>query len=205
MNFLGARRGAAYHPRMRILGVDPGTLVAGYGCLDLSRVGEGDGAAAVQASDVPIAHRVANLARVPRTRIRVLAAGALRLGRSQDPIERRLHRLADGLRQVIDEWAPDELALEEAFFGKSVQSALRIGEARGVILAECARAGLAVCQYPPARIKRSVTGNGQASKEQVARMVAQSLRLTAEPETQDVTDALAVGLCSVEAKRSPRG
>ena len=114
-------------------------------------------------------------------RLAVVEAGALRLGRSSDPIPGRLRNLADAVRRLIGELGPDELALEEAYFGRSVQSALRIGESRGVILAEADRAGVAVSQFPPARIKRSVTGNGSASKEQVARMVVQVLRLDFDP------------------------
>ena len=195
---------------MRILGVDPGTLVVGYGCLDLSGVGH-RGCAEAPVADVveapvvtPIAHRVSNLARVTRTRLSVVAAGVVRLGRSSDPIADRLHLLGEEIRRLIEEYRPEELALEEAYFGKSVQSALRIGESRGVILAEAGRAGLVVSQFPPARIKRSVAGSGSASKEQVALMVQRTLRLKAVPETPDVTDALAVGLCCVEAKRSFR-
>ena len=202
---------------MRILGVDPGTLLVGYGCLDVQEVGRrgsaGVPAAGVPAAgvaevsaDTPIAHRVSNLARVTGSKISVVAAGVLRLrrGRGHDSIVDRLHRLGDEMRRLIAEFAPEELALEEAYYGKSVQSALRIGEARGVILAEAGRAGLVVNQYSPARIKRSVAGNGSASKDQVAFMVRHTLRLSTVPETTDVTDALAVGLCCIESKRSFR-
>jgi crossover junction endodeoxyribonuclease RuvC len=197
---------------MRILGVDPGTLVVGFGCLDVQGLG-GQAFPDISAvstpvvpapQSVPLAHRVSNLARVARTSLIVVAAGALRLGRSSDPVEGRLRRLADEIRRLVDELQPDELAIEQAFFGKSVQSALRLGESRGVILAEAARADVAVSQFPPARVKRSVTGSGAASKELVASMVARTLRLDRPPETADVTDALAVGLCCAEEKRSFR-
>jgi crossover junction endodeoxyribonuclease RuvC len=183
---------------MRILGVDPGTQVVGYGCLELrsdpARSGGGD----LQ----PMAHRVGNLVRGGgRGEIEVLVAGTLRLGRSADAIEQRLRRLAEGLRLLFRDWRPDRLALEEAYFGKSVQSALRIGEARGVILAEACAAGVRIEQFPPARIKRVVTGSGQAGKDQVADMVRRTLRLREPPETLDVTDALAVGLCCIESRR----
>ena len=197
---------------MRILGVDPGTLVVGYGCLDLQGgFGLGTGAAAGvvsrarAAGDTPMAHRVANLAQGHATsEVRMVRAGVLRLGRSGDELPARLGRLADQLSELLAELRPDEIALEEAYFGKSVQSALRIGESRGVVLAEAGRAGLPVRQFPPARIKRSVTGRGAANKELVARMVCQTLDLPRVPRPADITDALAVGLCWVEARRSFR-
>ena len=89
----------------------------------------------------------------------------------------------------------DVLALEEAFFGKSVQSALRIGEARGVVLVAAARAGIPVAQYPPATIKKAVTGRGGATKEQVQEMVRITLGLAAPPQPADAADALAIAIC----------
>ncbi len=208
--FLGLGRCRPYDRAMRILGVDPGTRLVGYGCLDLQeggRRGPGEvpaaGLAGVSAN-TPTAHRVSNLASVTRTKISFVAAGVLRLGRSSDPVVDRLHRLGDEMRRLIAEFGPDELALEEAYFGKSVQSALRIGESRGVILAEAGRAGLVVSQFSPARVKRSVAGSGSASKDQVAFMVRQTLRLSTVREDPDETDALAIGLCCIESKRSFR-
>ena len=148
-----------------------------------------------------MAHRVANLGRGHATgKVRVVCAGVLRLGRSGDDLPARLSRLADQLSELLAELQPDEVALEEAYFGKSVQSALRLGESRGVVLAEAGRAGLPVRQFPPARIKRSVTGRGGAKKELVAEMVCQTLDLARVPKPADITDALAVGLCWVEAR-----
>lgn len=181
---------------MRILGVDPGTIRVGYGCLQI----ESRAAGASSVGEAPIAHRVSNLARIARSKVTLVACGLLKLGKSRDPIDARLCRLANQIRDLIVELEPRELALEEAFFGKSVQSALRVGESRGVILAEAARAGLEVHQFPPARVKRSVAGSGAATKEQVSRMVCQTLRLSGQPESEDVTDALAVGLCRIESR-----
>ena len=98
--------------------------------------------------------------------------------------------------------APHEVALEEAFCGKSVQSALRIGEARGVVLATAHRSGLVVHQYPPARIKRRVAGHGAASKEAVSRMAVQALGVAGIDGPADATDAVAVALCRVEERRA---
>lgn len=179
----------------------------GFGCLEVQDGGSAPSmqSAAARSGAVPMAHRVGNLVQgVGRGAVEVLASGVLRLGRTKDPIPDRLSRLALGLRGLIAEYHPTHLALEEAYFGKSVQSALRIGEARGVILAESAAAGLVIQQFPPARIKRVVTGSGAASKDQVAKMVQMSLRLSKPPETRDVTDALAVGLCCIEEARNFR-
>jgi crossover junction endodeoxyribonuclease RuvC len=102
------------------------------------------------------------------------------------------------------------LALEEAFCGKSVQSALRIGEARGVVLAEASRAGLGIHEYAPARIKRCVTGRGDATKDVVADMVLRQLGPATSSMTpslgslpRDASDALAAALTRVEERRSP--
>lgn len=150
-----------------------------------------------------MAHRVGNLVQgVGKSAVSVVGAGALRLGTSSDPIELRLSRLALAIRGLLEEYRPTCVALEEAYFGKSVQSALRIGEARGVILAEAATAGISIQQFPPARIKRVVTGSGSADKERVRDMVQMSLGMSEAPETMDVTDALAVGLCCIEDTRN---
>ncbi len=194
---------------MRILGIDPGTLVVGYGCLAVSTAGATAKARARQASAsaaVPLAHRVGNVVQAARqsSKVELLEVGVLRLGASKDPIEKRLHCLAQSMNELLQRLQPDELALEEAFFGKSVQSALRIGEARGVILAQAAAHGLVCSQFAPATVKKTVTGRGAASKDQVARMVASQLQMSTLPEPQDVTDALAVALCSMEQRRSFR-
>ncbi|MCA8956573.1 MAG: crossover junction endodeoxyribonuclease RuvC [Planctomycetes bacterium] len=182
---------------MRILGVDPGTLVVGFGCLEHAPPTP---AATDQAARAPMAHRVGNLAgSLGRDRVQLVRAGVLRLGRAE-PVQDRLGRLADEMRALIASLAPDGVALEEAYFGKSVQSALRLGEARGVILAEASRAGIVVEQFAPARVKRAIAGAGAATKERVAAMVAQALRLGGALPA-DATDALAVGLCCLEARR----
>ena len=185
---------------MRILGIDPGTRVVGYGCLELRE------ATALPAQlgsvQLPLAQRAVNvLAGQPQAEATVVAQGALRLGRRNDPLPDRLRNLADGLAALLRELRPDELALEEAFYGKSVQSALRIGEARGVIIAEASRLGVVVVQFSPARIKRAVTGHGGASKDQVCEMVVRLLRLPGSPEPRDVSDALAAAVCRVEQRR----
>ncbi len=188
---------------MRILGIDPGTQVVGYGCLELR---DSVASAPVASAELPLAHRAANvLVGRPDARAVVVAQGALRLGRRNDPLPVRLGRLADGLAALLRDLRPGEIALEEAFYGRSVQSALRLGEARGVIIAAASRLQVAVYQFPPARIKRAVTGNGAASKDQVAEMVMRLLQLPALPEPRDVSDALAAAVCRAEQRRGIPG
>lgn len=188
---------------VRILGVDPGTQVVGYGCLDLpsalpARTGSG----------VPMALRGSNVVRanVSHGDVQLAALGVLRLGNKGSDLSVRLHNLAEQLASLLRELRPSEVALEEAFYGKSVQAALRIGEARGVILAECARYGVPVHQFAPARVKRVVTGRGAAKKEAVAAMLEQLLAATAQARGAlplDATDALAVAWTRLEQRRSP--
>lgn len=186
---------------VRILGIDPGTMVVGYGCLELATT------ALLPGGSVPLALAASNVVRSGgRAELRVITAGTLRLGGRDDPIAVRLARLLRELAGLLDELRPDEVALEEAFHGKSVQSALRIGEARGVVLAESGRRGLVVHQFPPARIKRCVTGQGAAAKETVADMLRRQLPDLARLGSRlpvDATDALAVAFARAEVRRSP--
>lgn len=189
---------------VRILGVDPGTLVAGFGCLEADFAPPAGGRGAV-----PLALRAGNVVRVGGgggRDVRLLEFGVLRLGGRTNELPRRLMALAEQFRELLQRLQPHEVALEEAFSGKSVQAALRIGEARGVVLAESARAGLPVHQFAPARVKRSVTGHGAASKQSVAAMVGRLLQPgspVAADVPADATDAVAVALARLEQRRSP--
>lgn len=187
---------------MRILGIDPGTVVVGFGCIEQA-AGAASSTSLAGGAAMPLALRVTNLARTAggSPRLRLVEAGALRFDRSA-PVAERLLQLALGLGALLERLLPAELALEEAFYGKSVQSALRIGEARGVVLAEAARRLVPVFQFTPARVKRAVGGHGGAGKEAVARMAAQLLGLAQVPTPRDATDALAVALCRAEARRT---
>ncbi|MEZ5989883.1 MAG: crossover junction endodeoxyribonuclease RuvC [Planctomycetota bacterium] len=170
---------------MRILGIDPGTRVVGFGCLELVSGRTAPPGVLRSRNSVAAVHGPG--------RHRLVEAGVLRLGDSGVPIERRLLDLAEGLDRLIARLGPAVLAVEEAFFGKSVQSALRIGEARGAVLVAAARAGLPVAQYPPATIKLRVAGAGGASKQALARMVEAGLGARDLP--LDASDALAVAWC----------
>ena len=193
---------------VRILGIDPGTQVVGYGCLEVAAA-PSPGAAS-SAAGVPLAMRGSNVVRVGSsnsTGVRLVAAGVFRLGGRGVDLTRRLLSLSEQFAALVRELAPSQLAIEEAFFGKSVQSALRIGEARGVVLAESGRSGLDVFQYAPARVKRCVTGYGAARKYSVASMLGQLMaledrvKLAALPA--DATDAIAVAWTRLEEMRSP--
>ena len=148
-----------------ILGIDPGTQLLGYGVLQS-------------------ASREAQ----------VLHSGVLRLTRISDPYARLL-AIYQHLNGVISEYRPDELAIEAPFFGKNVQAMLKLGRAQGVAITVALSRGLPVHEYAPAKIKRAITGNGNASKEQVARMLPQWLKGNVKPETPDESDALATALC----------
>ena len=149
---------------MRILGIDPGTYATGWGIIDCE-----PGSA------------------------KAVAWGAIRAPRSAKFPE-RLCRMADGLKSVIAEHSPKVASLEEAFYGSSVQSALRIGEARGAVIVACRAAGLEIEQFSPAQVKKSVTSHGAAHKSQVAEMVRRLLNLDEPPAPEDAADALAVAL-----------
>lgn len=193
---------------VRILGIDPGTQVVGYGCLEVVTVPPPG--ASSSAETVPLALRGSNVVRAvggSAGSVRVLAAGVFRLGGRSADLTARLLSLSEQFCALVGNLTPNEVAIEEAFVGKSMQSALRIGEARGVLLAESARSGLNVFQYSPARVKRCVTGHGSAPKQSVANMLGQLMgpedasSLRGLPE--DATDALAVAWTRLEERRSP--
>ena len=154
-----------------VLGIDPGTLVVGYGALVLRRGGP-----------------------------RLLAAGVLRASRGAD-VPTRLGTLRLAIDDLLDRLKPGVVVVEEAYSGANVQSALRVGEGRGVALSSAACRGARIEQYPPAVAKRTLVGNGSASKQQVARMVAHELRLAAPLEPLDASDALALALTYVHRSR----
>ena len=185
---------------VRILGIDPGTVVLGFACLEVDEC-----VRSPHGVRTPIALRAGNVVRLggARGRARLVECGAVRLGGRGASIAARLCRLTEWLTESIARLHPDEVALEEAFCGKSVQSALRIGEARGVILAEACRRQVDVHQFAPARIKRCVTGHGAATKEGVARMAGRLLDLDRVPGPLDASDAVAAALCRVEERRHP--
>ncbi|HMQ21406.1 MAG TPA: crossover junction endodeoxyribonuclease RuvC [Planctomycetota bacterium] len=184
---------------MRVLGIDPGTRVCGYACVELQQR-ERAGLEARPALQVRNAvHRSGS------GKPRLIGAGVFDLGGSRKPLEQRLAELATAIEACVDRFEPECVALEEAFFGKSVQSALRLGEARGVVLLVAGRRELRVHQYAPATVKLRVAGHGAASKEALTRMVEQALGVSFEDLPRDVGDATAIALCHTSALQACYG
>jgi crossover junction endodeoxyribonuclease RuvC len=153
-------------PEQVILGIDPGTLFMGFG-----------------------------LIAVRKNTVHLLEMGVLRLAREKDHAE-RLRLIYTKIETLIRTYKPGAAAIEAPFFGKNVQSMLKLGRAQGVAIAAAAVAGLDVVEYAPNKVKQSVTGRGHATKEQVWEMLRQTMGLQQEtPELHDATDALAVALC----------
>jgi len=126
--------------------------------------------------------------------------GVLTSRASDDAMEVRLGEIARGLREVIDELSPDVAAVEDVFSHQNPRSALALAQARGMVLAVIGLAGLAVASYPPAVVKKAVSGSGRADKGQVARMVQVLIGLHSLPQA-DATDALAVAIAHGRAVR----
>ncbi|MDB5201856.1 MAG: crossover junction endodeoxyribonuclease RuvC [Ferruginibacter sp.] len=148
-----------------ILGIDPGTLVMGYGLIS-----------------------------VTGKEMLLLEMGILKLSAKHDAYE-RLERIHNKVADIIKIHQPGFFAIEAPFFGKNVQSMLKLGRAQGVAIAAAMQAGLPVCEYSPKKIKQSITGNGNADKTQVLKMLQQLLKFTEAPEQLDASDALAVAVC----------
>lgn len=148
-----------------ILGLDPGTSVMGYG-----------------------------LIKVKKQQVTLLQFGVIHL-KKYDNHELKLKKIFDRVISLIDDYHPDEVALEAPFFGKNVQSMLKLGRAQGVAMAAALSREIPITEYAPKKVKQSVTGNGNASKEQVAAMLKTLLKFTEDPKLLDATDALAVALC----------
>lgn len=158
-----------------ILGIDPGTIVMGYGVL--KTVGS-----------KPI----------------VEALGILQLNKFDDHYL-RLRKIFERVTGLIDEYHPDELAIESPFFGKNVQSMLKLGRAQGVAMAAALNRDVPIFEYAPLKIKMAITGNGNASKEQVAGMLQRFLHIPDEsmlPQL-DATDGLAAAVCHFFQTKNP--
>lgn len=151
--------------RTLILGIDPGTRVTGWGLVALEH-GEPQG----------------------------LEYGVI-APKASLPLEQRLLHIFSELCDIIVAHAPDQVAVEEPFVGESVRSAMAVGEARTVAILAGTLAGLPISHYPPARVKRTVTGNGRGDKEQVREMLRLHLRLETVPDDLNASDAMAVALC----------
>ena len=149
---------------MIILGIDPGTAITGYGLI------EADG-----------------------SRCRLLDYGCIRTT-SNLPAPQRLEKLHTGMKQLLAEGKPDQVAMEKLFFNRNATTAIPVGQARGVLLLACAQMGLAVAEYTPLQVKQSIVGYGRAEKQQIQFMVARLLHMKTPPKSDDAADALALAL-----------
>ena len=124
----------------------------------------------------------------------LIAMGVLKLSARNDPYE-RLRLIHKKVKDLIGEYHPHDFAIEAPFFGKNVQSMLKLGRAQGVAIATAMHAGLSVTEYSPKKVKQSITGNGNSEKEQVWKMLQRILHLEEEIPAYDASDALAVAIC----------
>jgi len=155
---------------LRVLGIDPGTSVTGYGVVETGNGAPGLG--------------------------RLVECGVIRFAR-RTSLPDRLAELHDGITDLIERHRPAALALEHAFYHKNVRTTLVLGQARGVVLLAAAQARLEIAEYAPATVKKTVVGAGGAGKGQVAAMVARLLRLTQAPRPADAADGVAVALTHI--------
>jgi crossover junction endodeoxyribonuclease RuvC len=123
--------------------------------------------------------------------------------RSQQSLPLRLEKIHAGLQEVIRTFHPDEFAIESAFYGKNAQSALKLGHARGVCLLAAVQANLPTAEYSPREVKKSIVGNGNASKEQVQFMIKALLHIQNTPMMLDASDAIAVAMCHLHRILTP--
>jgi crossover junction endodeoxyribonuclease RuvC len=148
-----------------VLGIDPGTNIMGYGIIH-----------------------------VKGTKMELVVMGVLRLEKVGDHAL-KLQKIFERVVSLIEQYHPDELSIEAPFFGKNVQSMLKLGRAQGVAIAGALSKNLPIHEYSPKKIKQSITGSGNASKEQVAAMLKTLLNFKETPEFLDATDGLAAAVC----------
>lgn len=160
---------------MTILGVDPGLHQTGLGLI------------AMRGREIEL------------RQITLLTTG------TAEPLAARLCDLFMGMQQALHDWKPDVIVVEKLIYARNAQVALKLGHARGVLLLAAAQEGIPIAEYTPAEVKRAVTGNGSASKEQVQRMVKAIVHLSRLRSSYDVTDALALAICHAHRAASRGG
>ncbi len=148
-----------------ILGIDPGTNIMGYGIIH-----------------------------VQQKKMKLISVGIVKLDKLENHAL-KLKKIFERTLGIIEQYKPDELAVEAPFFGKNVQSMLKLGRAQGVAIAAALYKDIPIFEYSPKKIKQSITGNGNASKEQVASMLQTLLSFTEMPKHLDATDGLAAAVC----------
>lgn len=155
------------------MGIDPGTLLMGYGVI-----------------------------RISGKNLRLLEMNTLKLKNYHDAYQ-KLQLIHEKITELIRMYHPVDFAIEAPFYGKNVQSMLKLGRAQGVAIAAAMQSGLSICEYSPKKIKQSITGNGNAGKEQVWQMLEKILRFQEKPRYFDATDAVAVAVCHHFQKAAP--
>ncbi|MEP6674497.1 MAG: crossover junction endodeoxyribonuclease RuvC [Ferruginibacter sp.] len=156
-----------------ILGIDPGTVIMGHGLIEISG-----------------------------SRIRLIEMDVLKMSSKDDSYE-RLEKIYSHVSCIIKKFRPDTFAIEAPFFGKNVQSMLKLGRAQGVAIAAAMQHAVAVTEYSPKKVKQSITGNGNANKEQVMEMLQRIVDFKNESKYFDASDALAVAVCHHFQQSSP--
>ncbi|MBR2442071.1 MAG: crossover junction endodeoxyribonuclease RuvC [Clostridia bacterium] len=157
---------------MIILGIDPGIATLGYGVIEKDERGN----------------------------FRAVAHGVV-VTPKEESLPVRLAMLEDGLREILEKYKPDEVAMEELFFSKNITTGIAVAHARGVALLTCVKACGKLYEYTPMQIKQALTGYGKADKKQIQAVVTSMLRLKAVPKPDDAADALGIALCHGYASR----
>ncbi|MGN1345527.1 MAG: crossover junction endodeoxyribonuclease RuvC [Eubacteriales bacterium] len=159
---------------MRILGIDPGIAIVGWGVIDYAGLGK---------------------------KMKPVAFGAITT-ESTERTEDRILRVFDGLTAILEAYQPECVSMEELFFNTNQKTGIIVAEARGVLLLACRRAGLPIYEYTPLQIKQAVVGYGRADKHQVIDMVTMFLGLAKPPKPDDTADALAAAICHAHSGTS---
>ena len=159
----------------RILGIDPGTIVMGYGLIEIKN-----------------------------NKPEILHVGVVKTAGFNGHYQRLKHIFIRA-QALIDEYMPDELAIESPFYGKDIQAMLKLGRAQGIVMGLALQHDIPVFEYAPLKVKQSITGMGRAAKEQVAYFLKNTLKIEELPEELDATDALAVAVCHYLQTRNPSG
>lgn len=154
---------------MRVLGIDPGIAIVGFGFVDKRG-----------------------------SSLKPVQYGSITTEAHTDPAI-RLKQVYDSLVQLIDQYNPDEVAIEKLFFNRNVTTAISVAQARGVCILAAAQKGLPIGEYTPPQVKQAIVGYGKAEKHQVQEMVRMLLSLSAVPKPDDVADALAIAICHAQA------
>ena len=160
---------------MIILGIDPGYAIVGWGVIEYNG-----------------------------SKFKTLGYGSINTPAGLEPAERLL-MVYRGMKEIIDKYKPDQIAVEELFFNTNTTTAILVAEARGVILLSAKLAGLTIAEYTPLQVKQAVVGYGRAEKQQVIAMVTTILKLKSPPKPDDTADAVAIAICHAQCRGSAMG